>query len=225
MNQQVYSRRGTRCKRLAHIVARLLGLVGALAIGGRVTAQTWDLCSDFSTEKNSGGSWTYGWKESAGGDFTAYDLLWGTQKECAIKGFFAPGWFGPVRAWCKTRADAERMVDALPPPGELYYPDHWVEANFQGEEVVRQAAGLPSYPNPTGFVAKNLSETAFGSWGYFWEPGMVLLMPPGSRGPQAEAVVRLDIACCGARRSRGKLHRTTDSGRRRHSGRSSCPPQ
>ena len=153
-------------------------------------AQVWELASDFSVDKNPNGVWTFGWQEEPGREVHPYDLLWGTQKDAPIKGFWAPGWFGPVRAWCAVRSDTDTMLTRLPPPGEFPYPDHWVEANFAGEEVKRQAAGLPSYPDPSGFVSQNTSPGGFGSWGYFWEPGMVLLMPPGAHGKNAKTVVR-----------------------------------
>lgn len=174
-------------------LAKLVAVVIVASNGWGAVAdppQAWNVERDFSADENPHRGWSFGWKDSPAKQFTTYDMLWGTQADSPVKGFFAPGWFGPVRAWCNTRADADKMVDALPPPGELYYPDHWVEANFQGDEVKRQAAGLPSYPDPTGFVAKNMSDAAFGSWGYFWEPGMVVLMPPGGRGSEAQAVVR-----------------------------------
>ncbi len=116
-------------------------------------AQHWDLATEFSLTNNPEGAWTVGWEDQLGGDFKSYDPLWGTQNESEIKGFFSPGWFGPVRAWCKRRTDERRMATALPPPGELPYPDHWVEANFSGAEVIRQAIGLPSYPDPYGYVS------------------------------------------------------------------------
>src|SRR6266851_2238839 len=62
--------------------------------------QVWDLATDFSVDKNPNGVWTFGWQQKRGGKINPYDLLWGTQKDAPIKGFWAPGWFGPVRAWC-----------------------------------------------------------------------------------------------------------------------------
>src|SRR6266516_1211660 len=157
-----------RVRRKAILAALLAAafLLLAACWGG---SPTWDLADNFSLEKNPSGPWTFGWQDRLGGKLNSYDLVWGTQQDSEVKGFFSPGWFGPVRAWCKTRADARQMAAALPRPGELPYPDHWVEANFAGEEVVRQAAGLPSYPDPFGYVGKNISAGPFGSWGYFWE--------------------------------------------------------
>lgn len=164
--------------------------VALLLMSSWCAAQTWDLGNDFSLDKNSNGAWTFGWVAKPGDKLNNYDLLWGTQKGIEPKGFWSPGWFGPVRAWCKERSDASKMLSALPPPGTLPYPDHWVEANFQGEEAVAQAAGLPSYPDPFGFVSKNTSEGPFASWGYNWEPRSVILMPPGKQGKAARVVAR-----------------------------------
>lgn len=154
------------------------------------SAQVWELRPNFSLDKNPNGVWTFGWQKKPGDKLNPYDLVWGTQKDEPVKGFWAPGYFGPVRAWCQTRSDTNEMFTRLPPPGQLPYPDHWVEANFSGDEVKRQAMGLPSYPDPFGFVSVNTSPAGFGSWGYFWEPGAVLLMPPGKCGKRAKTVVR-----------------------------------
>jgi alpha-galactosidase len=175
----------SRFMKMASCVA---GLIFVLVVNG--SAQVWELNSGFSMDKNPNGAWTFGWQEKPGGALNPYNLLWGTQKDEPIKGFWAPGYFGPVRAWCSTRADTNEMFTQLPPPGQLPYPDHWVEANFSGETVKRQAMGLPSYPDPSGFVSVNASAGAFGSWGYLWEPAMVLLMPPGRHGHNAKTVVR-----------------------------------
>src|SRR6266852_7343408 len=79
-------------------------------------AQVWGLATDFSVDKNPNGVWTFAWQEKPGGKINPYDLLWGTQKDVPIKGFWAPGWFGPVRAWCATRSDTNEMFTRLPPP-------------------------------------------------------------------------------------------------------------
>ena len=82
-------------------------------------AQVWEMASDFSVDKNPNGVWTFGWQEEPGREVHPYDLLWGTQKDAPIKGFWAPGWFGPVRAWCAVRSDTDTMLTRLPPPGEF----------------------------------------------------------------------------------------------------------
>ena len=185
INSSVFGAKAQR--RIFLVVILLSPLFASVSVAKE---QVWELAADFSLDKNPDGAWTFGWQEKPGGEVDPYDLLWGTQKDAPTKGFFAPGWFGPVRAWCATRADTNEMLTRLPPPGEFPYPDHWVEANFSGEEVKRQAAGLPSYPDPSGYVSKNTSPDGFSSWGYLWERGMVLLMPPGGHGADAKAVVR-----------------------------------
>jgi alpha-galactosidase len=174
--------------RLVKITSWVAHLFLILVVNG--SAQVWELNSEFSMDKNPNGAWTFGWEERPGDRLNPYDLLWGTQKDERVKGFWGPGYFGPVRAWCYTRSDTNEMFTRLPPPGQLPYPDHWVEANFSGEAVRRQAIGLPSYPDPFGFVSFNISPAAFGSWGYLWEPSMVLLMAPGGQGKNAKTMVR-----------------------------------
>ena len=157
---------------------------------GPAFAQYWDLTADFSMETNPNGPWSFGWTDNLASELHPYDLLWGTQKDSDIKGFWGPGWFGPVRAWCMRRLDEDNMLKLLPPPGELPYPDHWVEAGYKGEQEKAQAAGLPSYPDKSGSVSKNISAGPCSMIDYYWEPAAVLLMPPGAQGKNARTVVR-----------------------------------
>ena len=169
----------------------VLWLVTALTVMvSPAFAESWDLTADFSTETNPNGPWTFGWTDELGGELNPYNLLWGTQKDTEIKGFWMPGWFGSVRAWTMRRLDESKMLELLPPPGELPYPDHWVEAGFDGVEAAAQAAGMLSYSDPFGYVSKNLSKGVSSLTGYYWEPDGVLLMPPGGQGNNARAVVR-----------------------------------
>jgi alpha-galactosidase len=168
----------------------LMGVTVLVVLISNAAGQVWELKADFSTEKNPNGPWTFGWQQKPGSRLNPYDLLWGTQGGVAIKGFWAPGWFGPIRAWCAKRNDTNEILAQLPPPGQYPYPDHWVEANFAGDMIRRQATGQPSYADPSGFVGLNTSPGAFGGWGYFWEPNMVLLMPPGGHGQKAKTVAR-----------------------------------
>lgn len=161
-----------------------------LLLADPASTQTWDLAEDFGVDENPNTVWTFGWTETLDGELHPYDLLWGTQRDSEIKGFWMPGWFGPVRAWTMRRLDESKMLALLPPPGELPYPDHWVEAGFTGAEAAAQAAGMPSYPDPFGFVSKNVSEEPSCLIEYYWEPGAVLLMPPGNQGKKAKTVVR-----------------------------------